>query len=398
MPRTVPHVALLIETSRSYGRGVLRGIRRYLAEHGPWSVFMELRALDSPAPLWLDKWRGDGILTRTGTRALADAVRRVKVPVVELRSPRLNPGAPWVGIDNHAMGKIVADHLMQRGFRHFGVYELATEIFFEQRRANFIETLAAAGYSCSTYRQQGVPEKPTVWEKHQEELARWVTNLPKPVGIMACTDQLGFYLLEACARAGVSVPEEAAVVGVENEESLCTMAVPRLSSVEFDTERVGYEAASILNRMMRGEPPPQEPILFEPRGVVVRGSSDVIAIDDRQIALAMQFIREHACEGITVRDVVGHVALSRSSLERRMQTALGRSPNEAIHRVRIDRVRELLVDTELKLGAIALRSGFRGPQYLVASFKKSTGMTPGEYRRRHASGAMPRGEADPMPD
>jgi LacI family transcriptional regulator len=362
----------------------LRGIRRYLAEHGPWSVFMELRALDSAAPLWLDKWRGDGILIRTSTRALADTVRRAKVPVVELRSSRLNPGVPWVGIDNHAMGKIVADHLMQRGFRHFGVYEIGTEIYFEQRRSNFIDTVAAAGYTCSTYSPKGAPEKPAVWEKHQEDLARWVTDLPKPVGIMACTDQLGFFLLEACARAGIAVPEEAAVVGVENEESLCTMAMPTLSSVQFNTERVGYEAASVLDSMMRGEQPPSEPLLIEPLGVVVRGSSDVIAIEDRQIALAMQFIRERACDGISVRDVVNHVPLSRSGLERRMQAALGRSPNEEINRVRIERVRELLVETDLKLGAIALRAGFRGPQYLVASFKKRTGMTPGDYRRRHS--------------
>ncbi|MHB8901503.1 MAG: XylR family transcriptional regulator, partial [Thermoguttaceae bacterium] len=321
MPRQVPHVALLIETSRSYGRGLLRGVRRYLAEHGPWSVFMELRALDSATPLWLNKWRGDGILTRTGTRSLADAVRRAKVPVVELRSPRLNPAAPWVGVDNHAMGKIVADHLMQRGFRHFGVYEIGTEIYFDERRTNFIDTVSAAGCTCSTYNPDGASENPVAWEKHQEDLARWVSGLPKPVGIMACTDQLGFFLLEACVRAGIAVPEEVAVVGVENEESLCMMAVPTLSSVHFNAERVGYEAASVLNRMMRGEQPPREPILIEPLGVVVRGSSDAMAIEDRQIALAVRFIREHACDGISVCDVVRHVPLSRSGLERRMHAA-----------------------------------------------------------------------------
>lgn len=382
MPPRVPHVALLIETSRSYGRGLLRGIRRYLAEHGPWSLFMELRALDSATPLWLDKWRGDGILTRTGTRSLARAVRRAKVPVVELRSPRLNPGMPWVGVDNRAMGKIVADHLLERGFRRFGVYEIGTEVFFEERRTNFIQTVSAAGCTCNSYAPRGAPEKPAVWERHQEELARWVAALPKPAGIMACTDQLGFFLLEACARARVAVPEEVAVVGVENEESLCTMAVPTLSSVQFNEERIGYEAALVLDRMMRGQAPPREPILIEPLGVVVRGSSDVTAIEDRQVALAARFIREHACDGISVADVVVRVPLSRSSLERRMKSALGRSPKEEINRVRIERAAGLLAETDLKLAAIALRTGFRGPQYLVAVFKQKTGLTPGEYRRR----------------
>jgi LacI family transcriptional regulator len=188
------------------------------------------------------------------------------MPVVELRSPRLNPDAPWVGVDNHAMGQIVADHLMQRGFRHFGVYELGTESYFEERRSNFVDTVTAAGYRCSTYQPAGPPEEPLARERHQEALSRWVRSLPKPVGIMACTDQLGFFLLEACARAGIVVPEEVAVVGVENEESLCTMAVPMLSSVQFDAERIGYEAAAVLARLMRGEAPPAGPQLIEPLG------------------------------------------------------------------------------------------------------------------------------------
>ena len=384
MPTASPHVALLIETSRSYGRGLFRGIRRYLAEHGPWSVFMELRALDSAAPLWLRNWRGDGILTRTGTTAMADAVRRAGVPVVELRSPRLNPGAPWVGVDNRAMGKIVADHLMQRGFRHFGVCEIGTEIYFEERRVNFIETVRQAGWNCSAYHAKGQPEKPAQWEKHQDDLAAWVKQLPKPVGVMACTDQLGFVLLDACARAGVAVPEEVAVVGVENEESLCTMAMPTLSSVKFNAERIGYEAAGLLDRLMAGKEVPLEPILVEPLGVITRGSSDVVAIDDPEIAQAMRFIRERACDGIAVTDVLREVAISRSALERRMRAALGRSPNEEITRVRIERAKELLISTDQPLTTIAGRTGFRTPQYLVQVFRRQVGLTPGVFRRERS--------------
>ncbi len=384
MARRTPHVAVLIETSRSYGRGLLRGVRRYLAEFGPWSVFMELRALDSPPPLWLKGWRGDGILTRTGTGAMADAVRRVGVPVVELRSPRLNAGAPWVGVDNRAMGKIVADHLMQRGFRHFGVCEIGTEIYFDERRVNFIQTVTRAGFVCDAYHAKGQPEKPAQWEKHQDDLAAWVKGLPKPAGVMACTDQLGFFLLDACARAGVAVPEEVAVVGVENEESLCTMAVPTLSSVKFNAERIGYEAAALLDRLMAGEAAPSEPILIEPIGVVTRGSSDVVAIDDPEIAQAVRFIRETACDGIAVKDILKEMAISRSALERRMRAALGRSPNEEITRVRVERVKELLISTDQPLTTIARRTGFQTPQYLVQVFRRQVGVTPGVFRRERS--------------
>ncbi len=384
MPCRSPHVATLIETSRSYGRGLLRGIRRFLAENGPWSIFMELRALDSPPPLWLKNWQGDGILTRTATPAMAAAVRRVGVPVVELRSPRLNPGAPWVGVDNRAMGQIVADHLMQRGFRHFGVCEIGTEIYFEQRRVNFIETVRKAGWDCDTYHAKGQPEKPAQWEKHQDELAAWVKGLPKPAGVMACTDQLGFFLLDACARAGVAVPEEVAVVGVEDEESLCTMAMPALSSVRFNAERIGYEAAALLTRLMAGEPAPETPLLIEPLGVITRGSSDVVAIDDPDIAQAVRFIRETACDGIAVTDVLKTIAISRSALERRMRAALGRSPNEEITRVRIERAKELLISTDQPLTTIARRTGFQTPQYLVQVFRRQVGVTPGVFRRERS--------------
>lgn len=389
MPAKLPHVALLIETSRSYGRGLLRGVRRYISEHGPWSVYLELRALDSPAPPWLRRWRGDGILSRTGSRAMLSAVRQARVPTVELRASRLKHPFPSVGVDNRALGRMVAEHLLERGFRRFGVYEIDTEIYFEQRRDDFVRTLAGAGYPCEVYRAPGHRERPLLWEKHQNDLARWVKALPKPAGIMACTDQLGFWLLDACRRAGVAVPEEVAVVGVENEQALCTMASPPLSSVRFNPDRIGYEAAALLDRMMRGGSAPRRPILIEPIGIVTRQSSDIIAIDDPLVAQALRFIRQRACEGIGVEDVLDAVPVSRSSLERRMRRVLGRSPKAQILSVRLDRVRQLLGETDLSLSAIAQRTGFKHPQYLSAAFKKSFGQTPGEYRGPRTPPASP---------
>jgi LacI family transcriptional regulator, galactose operon repressor len=375
-----PHVAILIETSSSYARGLLRGVRRYLAENGPWSVFMELRSLDTRPPLWIWNWHGDGILTRTANAQMAEAVQAVDVPMVELRSSRLNPSAPWVGVDNRAMGQMVAQHLLERGFRNFGVYALGTEVYFEQRIADFIDTVQSDGLPCSVYHRKGQPEKPKQWEKHQDELVDWVTNLPKPIGLMACTDQLGFFLLDACKRAGIAVPEEVAVVGAENDESLCKMTMPTLSSVRYNAQRIGYEAAAILDRMMAGEPPPEWPILIEPTGIVTRGASDVVAIEDPDIAQAVRFIREDACKGISVSDILQHVLISRSALERRMRAAIGRSPNEEIIRVRIERVKELLMSTDLPLTAIARHTGFQNSQYLVHVFKQKQGVTPGAFR------------------
>jgi LacI family transcriptional regulator len=373
----LPHVALLIETSRSYGRDLLRGIKRYMSENEPWSVFMQLRALESRVPPWLSKWRGDGILARSNSQAMADAIARTGVPVVELRASRLKHSFLSIGVDNQVVGQMVAEHLMECGFRRFGVFQIATELYFEQRRDSFIETLRRAGYDCHTYWSS---ENPAHWERHQEAVAHWVAGLPKPIGVLACTDQLGFWLLDACRRLGVAVPEELAVVGVENDESLCTLSTPPLSSVRFDGDEIGYRAAELLSRMMKGQPQPTEQILVKPRGIVTRLSSDIVAIENEDLAAAVRFIREHACEGISVNEVLARVAMSRSALERQMQRVLGRTPAAEILRMQFNRVRELLTYTDLPLARIAEKAGFKHPQYLAEAFKRTFGQTPGRFR------------------
>lgn len=378
--RRVPHVALLIETSRSYGRALLRGVKRYTSERGPWSVFMELRALESRVPPWLTGWRGDGILTRTNSQTMADAIRRTGVPAVELRATRVKHDFPFVGVDNRALGQMVAEHLLECGFRRFAIYGIATEGYFEERRDNFIEALRRAGYPADEFHSPGQSEKPANWEKHQEHLARWIAGLPKPVGVMACTDQLGFWLLDACRRAGVAVPEEAAVVGVENDESLCAMSTPPLSSVQFDGEQIGYRAAQLLDGLMAGGTRPAEQTLVKPLGIVTRLSSDVVAIENKDLAASVRFIRENACRGITVEDVLRAAVMSRSALERQMRRVLGRSPAAEIARVQFNRVKELLADTELPLSAIAEKAGFNHPQYMAEAFKRRFGQTPGAFR------------------
>jgi LacI family transcriptional regulator len=373
----LPHVALLIETSRSYGRGVLVGVRRYLSEHRPWSVYLETRALESEGPPWLRGWRGDGILSRTVSGALARRLRATSVPVVELRSHRLLPRAPWVGVDNRALGEMVASHLLDRGFRNFGLLALDTEDFFRERCENFVSTLRARGFRCDVLKSPAGP-----WEAQQRALVRWVRGLARPAGVMACTDQLGFWLLDACARAGIAVPEEVAVVGVENDEALCAMSRPPMSSVALPTERIGYEAARILDRLMRGRSVPTRRTSIEPLGVVARQSSDVVAVGDARLAAALRHIREHACSGIGVDDVLRAAPMSRSTLERGLRKVLGRSPHDELLRVRLEGAKRLLAETDLKLSAVARRSGFLHVQRLCERFRAAFGETAGRYRAR----------------
>jgi LacI family transcriptional regulator len=374
------HVALLIETSRSHGRAMIRGVRRYVAEHEPWSLYLELRALDSPPPAWLRRWQGDGILTRTASRRMAEVIRATGLPAVELRATKLGHGLPFVGIDNSSLGRLVADHLIEGGFRRFAIFTVDSERYFEERRANFIARIEDVGHPWSEFAAPARAERPADWERHQARLVAWVRSLDKPVGIFACTDQLGFWLLDACRRAGVAVPEEVAVVGVENDETLCLSASPPLSSVEFDSQRLGYAAARLLDSLMAGGQPPAGPLLLPPAGLEVRQSSDIVAIDDPQLAAAVRFIREHAARGATTADVLRLVPVSRRVLDRQMRAVLGRSIAAEIARVRFMKVKNLLAETDLPLAAIAERSGFAYHQSMAESFKRRFGLTPGEFR------------------
>lgn len=377
----IRRVALLVETTRSYTRDLVAGVRRYVARHGPWSVFLELRALDSSPPPWLRNWDGDGILSRTFTQRMADVIAATGVPTVELRATNLRHEFPFVGVDNSQVGPMVAEHFLERGYQQFGVYSLHTEKFFEERAANFARSVECAGRSCSLLPERR-SDKARDWEKSQARLIQWLTSLPKPAGVFAANDQLAVRVLEACQRAGIAVPEEVAVVGCENEETLCTFATPTLTSVRFDGAAVGYRAAELLDRLMSGLRPPKRHQLIPIKDIVVRESSDESVINDGLVADATRIIRETAAGGLSVQDLCRRLNASRSTLERRMKSALNRTPKEEIQRVRFREVERLLRDTDLPIEAIAEQTGFVHSHYLQAAFKQRHGETPGGFRRR----------------
>lgn len=380
--RRIPRVALLIETTRSYTRDLLAGVRRYMAENTPWSTFLELRALDSSPPPWLHNWDGDGILSRTFTQETADLIAATGLPVVELRSSYLNRQFSVIGMDNRLIGQLVAEHFLERGYRQFAVYRLSSERFFEERMRYFTATVQAAGCPCVELPEE-TSDSVTDWEINQERLISWITKLPKPVGIFAANDQLGVRLLDACQRARIAVPTEVAVVGAENEETLCSFATPPLSSVQFNGAEVGYLAAQMLDRMMTSKTKFPRVTLVPPKSIVVRASSDDLVISDQLVVQAARLIREQATAGISVKDLCRLLSVSRSTLERRMATALKVTPKDEILRIRFREAERLLRDTELTIDAIAKQTGFTESRYLQTAFKERHGQTPGAFRQSH---------------
>jgi LacI family transcriptional regulator len=381
-----PRVALLVESSRAYGRGLLHGIAEYVRLHGPWSIYLAERGLGEAPPAWLRGWDGDGVIARIENRRIARAIAELGVPTVDLRGLLPDLEVPRIATDDEAVARLAAGHLLERGFRHFAFCGFTGADYSDERCRHFARAVEQAGFACHIYQssQQPRPAGTEAREQrgwaHEAEVARWVEGLPRPVGLMACNDIRAQQVLTACRATGVPVPDEVAVLGVDNDEVLCDLADPPLSSVVPDTRRIGFEAASLLERMMGGQPPPRAVTYVPPLGVVTRRSTDVLAIEDRALARAARFIREHACEGISVADVLADLPLSRSVFERRFAEVFGRTPKAEILRNQLDRIKRLLAETDLPIKQIAFRTGFRHAEYMNAMFKERTGQTPGQYR------------------
>lgn len=400
-------VAVLIESSRALGRGMIEGIASYSRLHGPWSMYFEPQGLGAAPPEWLSTWDGDGILARIDDQVMADAVLATGLPAIDLRGRLPELELPFIGGNNESITRLAFEHLRDRGLSRFAFCGVPAGQMrtLDLRRAHFIQHVTSAGYSCEVYTgdpagsgksrrkphrrgsDAGTPGIPAAdfgsrgWEEEQADLARWVTSLPKPVGIMACHDPRGYQLVDACRRAEVLVPDQVAIVAVDNDPVLCLMANPPMTSIDTDGVRIGYEAASRLHHMMIGETDSAAPLLLEPRKLVARRSSDMLAIDDPDIARAVRYIRDHACDGVRVDDVVRHVAMSRSVFERRFKRILGRTPKAELLRIQIERARQLLAETDLGLASIADQAGFSNEKYFSDAFFRQTQQRPTDYRR-----------------
>lgn len=378
-----PAVALLIETSNAYARGLLEGIVSYVRAHDPWSIYLPEQGRGAAPPSWLARWRGDGIIARIETEEIAEAVRRVGVPVIDVSAARFVPSVPWVETDDEAVARLAAEHLLERGFRHLAFCGELRFNWSKWRGEHFLRCVRAAGFDCHVY-QAAVPKRRgRSWDEEHQALIDWVRTLPRPVGVFACYDIKAQQLLDACRDASVMVPEELAVLGVDNDYLLCSLASPPLSSVILDAPRAGYLAASLLEELLAGGSVAAEGHFLAPLGVLARQSTDVLALEDRDIVAALRLIREHACDGLNVAELLREVPLSRRVMEARFRKAIGRTPHEEILRVKMARAQQLLLGTNLNLPDIAQRVGFPHAEYLSVAFKREVGQSPREFRATH---------------
>jgi LacI family transcriptional regulator len=381
-----PHVAVIVETSTSFGRRVVRGISRFARGQGPWSIYVEQRSIFDPPPPWLKRWHGEGIICNRATPEVDRAVRTTGVPVVDLGGPTDEPDAVQVLNNDAAIGRLAAEHLLGAGFRRLGFVGHSGVYWSDDRLGGFGRAATAAGATCEVFRPGGARRRrfnQPPWEEELGSMIAWLEGLQKPVGVMAANDFRAVQVLDAARQAGVAVPEQASVIGVDDEEVVAEAARPSLSTVIPAAEQIGFTAAETLALMMAGRRPELQQRRVDPLGIVTRQSTSALAIDDPFVAEAMKCIRENACGGIKVGDVLERVGMSRTALQRHMIESTGRGIHEHIAAAKVEVIKDLLARTDLSLPAIAERVGVTHATYLSTLFKRHTGMTLSDYRNNH---------------
>lgn len=384
-------VALLVESSRNYGRGVLRGIAKYAHLHGQWSCFIEERELHGGIPAWLRTWKGHGIIARIEDRQMATELAQLGHPVVDVLGNSWFEHIPTFDTDARAVAKLAADFFLQAGFQHFAYCGYRKIPFSEQREFTYRNYLAERGKKVFVFAPPlplGSRSHIRAIERHGlgmvKSIAQWLKKQPRPLALFACNDVCAQQVLNACRENGIKVPEEVAVMGMDNDDVLCSLCYPPLTSIEPDTERVGFEAAASLDRMMRGKHLHSELKLIPPVRIVERTSTDVVPIEDPITVQAVRFIRDRMGSGIAVKDVLTHANRSRTDMEQRFRRHLKRSIHSEILRLRMERVGGLLHQTDLNLSQIAARAGFATSAHLCRLFQHHFHQTPTQYRKSFA--------------
>jgi len=381
MPGAPLRVGLLVSAWNEYGRGIIEGVWQYAERHGGWLLEMQPNTQDGSTEIPAG-WAVDGVIAAVQSSRLAAKLRDFGVPVVNVSgSRRQGIDFPRVTSDAEAVVRMAVAHLRERGLKqiafcgepHLPFLDFWTDACRKVMREAGLEPLIyepAAGFDAAA----GI-------EALQQDRRRWIESLPKPVGIIGWNTSLCRYLSMICSVSGLRVPDQVAIISLETEDLLGRTMHPPLSGVDIPVKRIGHEAAAQLDRLLQGLPLESREILLEPLGVTHRQSTDVAACEDPHVIKTLRFIRDHAHEGIDVRDVLKAVPIARRSLERRFVELLGRSPAEEIRRVKIEKVRRMLESTDLPILDIAMSCGFNYLEHMIPVFKKYHGCTPSRYRK-----------------
>ncbi|NLE36611.1 MAG: substrate-binding domain-containing protein [Pirellulaceae bacterium] len=376
-PLAVPHLALF-----------MRGVTDYARANASWT-FTVSPTIVGPFPetlamplRCLRDWPGDGVIGVITNDQDAEDAANLRIPVVNLAAATRVSRQPRVTVDHRAIGQMAAEHLLDCGLRRFVYLGIKDVWYSELRRDGFAERIAEAGGLLQVYETPLRNNPNSSWQSGLEEIRHCLENIFPPVGIFAVHDYRARLLVDECFRMGFAVPNDVAILGVDNDEIVCEFCQPSLSSVSRNGYQVGYEAAALLDRLMDGQKPPNHDLWIPPDGVVKRESTDLIAVHDPHVATAVRFIQDHIEEPFGVEKLLQLLPVSRRRFENLFKEYLGRTPYEYLCHVRVKRAKEILAGTEhLGIGEVARRSGFPNSQRFRLVFTRLVGKTPTAYRR-----------------
>ncbi len=365
---------------------MLHGIVQYSNLHGPWLFYMEpefYRQGKEKSHKWLRGLDADGIIAHTWDTDFINSIVNFRLPAIICGLDKPRRDVYRLFTDEAAVGRMAAEYFMERGFRYFAYCGFDDMIWSQQKGDSFKRTLAKFGFETCVYRQPRAKHLCKA-DKEQILIAKWLKLLPKPIALMTCNDDRGLDVLAACKIAGFEVPEQVAILGVDNDELICNFSYPQLSSITLSTKRTGYEAALVLDKLMKGQTitESEKEVSILPLHVVTRQSTDIMAIEDQQVAEAVQFIRKNSREVIQVGDVAQAVGLSRRALEQRFRRILARSVHEEIKYTRVNQMANILISTNLSISKIARLLGYPHASNISRYFKQQKGFGPLDYRRK----------------
>jgi LacI family transcriptional regulator len=374
-------IGLVLEHSLSFYRQILRGVNHFATQRPQWlftPIACNVRALQLVRPLSCD-----GYIAHIFHPALGNALQKLRRPVINVSGVLPELPFPRVVADHAEVGRQAARHLLECGLRQLGFVGYRRHHFAIERERGFREIAEAAEVSVAAFHQPGERWKDPsgVW-RWNERLLEWLRQLPKPVGVLASHDTQGAQIAEYCQQLNLTVPDDVAVVGVDDDDLLCDLSRPSLSSVRLPAVRIGFEAARLLDEWLSGSRPHNQALILPPAGVMVRQSSNLQAVSDSAVAAAVRFIHDHAHEPLQVSDVLRAVAMARRGLERRFRRWLQRSILEEIRRAHVIVAQRLLVATDLPMSQIATRSGLQSSRHLSIAFRKVMGLTPTAFRNQ----------------
>ncbi len=387
LPRNlIRQVAVLIETESSWGCSVIRGIADYAKNHGHWHLLIDPRDHEQRSAL-PDLWSGEGIIARISSRMQLEQIRERSVPTVNIDTLYEGlEGIYDVITDDTQRAEVALAHMRDRGFERFAYFAPPSRHYSTKRGREFIAAVKRAGFECREYKPGYRVGRKIGWEEQQRRVSGWLESLHFPVAIFAVDAQRGRQLAEVCHVRQIRVPDQVAILAGDNDELMCDVCTPPLSSVSIAGQRIGYEAMTLLDSLTQGQQRAHQPRMIPPEGVISRQSTDILAIDDETVVRALRFIRAHASQDIVVKDILREIPVSRRCLEIQFRKFLGRSPAEEIRRVRLEKGCELLARSTMSISEIATSCGFSNATRFGVAFRKRFGQTPLAYRKQMVKG------------